>query len=134
MDYMVPRDDPAPAGVKSWQLWFSLAAGTAVWVIHLLLVYALTSLTCEWGWFPFEVGGLAGLKVVQISITLVTGAVTILAGSFAFQNQRRLADATRADSGRHYFMARLGLALNLIYTALIAVSLIPILIIPPCAL
>lgn len=133
MDRTIPNDTPAPPGIKSRNLWLSLAAGVVVWVIHLFVVYALTSLTCVWGWFPFEVGGLSGLQVVHIVVTIIAALITVMAGFLAFQNKKRLREQIPADTNRHYFMAQLGVALNLLFTALILLSLIPILSLPACA-
>ena len=94
MERTVPTDNPPPSGIKSWQLWFSLGAGIIVWVIHLMIVYPLTSLSCEWGWFPSAVGGLSGLQVVQIIVTVIAAIITIVAGFLAFQNQRRAASVS----------------------------------------
>ena len=130
MEHTVPHDHQPPPDVKSWQLWFSLAAGTVVWLIHLMIVYPLTSLTCEWGWFPSTVNGLTGLQVVQIIITIIAAIIIAVAGVFAFQNQRRL---RTQEINRHYFMAQLGLALNILFFALVVVSLVPILSLPVCS-
>ncbi|MEQ8673825.1 MAG: hypothetical protein RLP44_18460 [Aggregatilineales bacterium] len=128
MDHSLPHDNPTPAGVKRWQLWFSLFAGTFVWVLHLLTVYPLTSLTCEWDWFPSEIAGLHGLRFIQILITLVALAIVLQAGYFAFNIQRHLTP----QNSRHLFMARLGLALNIIFAGLIAFAVVPILALPVC--
>ena len=53
------------------QTGISLFAGFAIWFAHQNLYYGLTSVACKWGWFPFTVGSLAGLQVVQISITII---------------------------------------------------------------
>ncbi len=132
MERMLPSDDRAPTGVKSWQLWFSLVAGTVVWALHLMIVYPLTSLTCEWGWFPFTVGTLTGLQVVQIVATVISGLITLIAGVFAFRNRQHLMNDDSLEINRHRFMAELGLALNIIFTALIVISLVPIFLLPPC--
>ncbi len=132
MERTLPSDDRAPTGVKSWQLWFSLVAGTVVWVIHLMIVYPLTSLTCEWGWFPFTVGPLTGLQVVQIVVTVISGLITVVAGVFAYRNRQRLMNDESLEVNRHRFMSELGFALNVIFTALIVISLVPILVLPQC--
>jgi len=134
MEQSVPHDDSAPAGVKSWQLWFSLATSTISWIVHLMVVYSLTSLSCEWGWFPFEVGELAGLQVIQLFVTLIATAITLFAGFLAYRNHRRIAANEVINADRHHFMAYLGIALSTFYTALIVISLIPILSLSPCAI
>jgi NAD/NADP transhydrogenase beta subunit len=132
MERTLPSDDRAPTGVKSWQLWFSLAAGIVVWVVHLMIVYPLTSLTCEWDWFQYTVGSLTGLQIVQIAITLVAGAITFIAAVLAFRNRQHLMNNEALEVNRHRFMAALGFALNIMFTALIMIALIPILSLPQC--
>ncbi|GAB4515331.1 MAG: hypothetical protein OHK0046_18630 [Anaerolineae bacterium] len=132
MERTLPRDDRPPAGVSSGQLWFSLAVGTVVWALHLMIVYPLTSLTCRWGWFPFDFAGLSGLQVVQSIATVIAAAITIIAGWLAYRNFQRLDDDQGMKSDRHVFMAQLGLALNILYTALIVVAFVPILTLPQC--
>ncbi len=128
----LPRDDHAPPGIRSWQLWFSMGAEVVVWSLHLLLVYPLTSLTCEWGWFPFEVGGLAGLQVVQLMVTIIAGLVTAAGALFAHRNRQRLDGQDNTMTSRHRFMAELGLALSVLFTALIVIAVVPILTLPIC--
>jgi uncharacterized membrane protein len=132
MERSLPRDDHAPAGVKGWQLWFSLLAGTIIWVIHLMIVYPLTSLTCEWGWFPFTVGRFSGLQIVQIVVTVAASLLTVVAGVLAFRNRQQLMEEGSLETDRHRFMATLGLALNILFTALILIALIPIISLPAC--
>jgi hypothetical protein len=48
-----------------------LFAGIIIWFVELNVIYALPSLTCKWGWFPFSVGPLSGLQFVQMLISLV---------------------------------------------------------------
>lgn len=131
MGHDLPRDDSPPAGVKSWQLWFSLGAGVAVWLLHLMIVYPLTSLTCEWGWFPFTVAGLDGLQIIQIIVTIIAAAITIVAGYLGLQNARQLR-TTAVNADRHYFMAWLALALNILFAALIVIAIVPIVTLPIC--
>lgn len=134
MENTVPSDHSPPAGVRSWQLWFSLAAGTVVWMIHLTAVYALTSLTCEWGWFGASYGtaGPSGLQVVQIVLTAIAAAITIIAGVLAVRGLRRMRGDDPEAAGRHVFMARLGIGLNILFTALIVISIVPVLTLPQC--
>lgn len=132
MGHQLARDDRAPSGVKDWQLWFSLLSGFVVWVIHLMIVYSLTSLACEWGWFPFTVVGLAGLKIVQIVVTVIAAMVIGLGGYYALRNRERLGDSEIPEANRHHFMVYLGLALSMLFFALVAISIIPILVLPAC--
>lgn len=56
----------------------SLVLGIVVWFLHLNITYGLTSLACRWGWFSFVAGGLSGLHVMQIVITLAAMAIMVV--------------------------------------------------------
>src|SRR4051794_12606804 len=53
------------------QTWISLLLGFIVWFLYFNTIYPLTSLTCHWGWFPFNILGIPGLRFVQLVITAV---------------------------------------------------------------
>jgi hypothetical protein len=130
MEQTLPRDDHAPSNIKSWQLWFSLLGGIVVWSLHLMIVYPLTSLNCEWGWFETNTGGLSGLQGIQIVVTVIAAVITGIGGLFAWRNRQQLSQVS--DNHRHRFMANMGFGLNILFTSLIVVSLVPILTLPPC--
>jgi hypothetical protein len=132
MEQQLAQDDPAPSGVKSWQLWYSLASGVIVWSIHLLIIYALTSLACEWEWFSLTAAGLNGLQIIQLIVTVIAGAAVWLGGFFALRNRQRLGNGAAPDENRHRFMVYLGLALSILFFALVTFPIITILVLPPC--
>ncbi len=47
-----------------------LALGIGIWFIDLMMTYGLPSVSCEWGWFPFTIAGIPGLKLVEAAIAL----------------------------------------------------------------
>lgn len=49
----------------------SLFGGIITWFLHQNIIYALSSLSCKWNWFPFRLGGLAGYQVVQAIVTVI---------------------------------------------------------------
>ena len=67
----------------------SLFLGIAVWFIVLNTVYALPSLACKWDWFPFKVGSLSGLQVVQAIIALIAALRMLTAVYLPFRDWRR---------------------------------------------
>lgn len=123
------------AEVRTWQLWFSLAAGIVAWALHLMIVYPITSLTCEWGWFPSTILGLSGLKFVQLVVTIVAALLVGFALVLALNNWRSLRAAVPDDqpeAARVPFMAYMGVLLNIVFLASILLAIVPILVLEPC--
>jgi hypothetical protein len=50
----------------------SLFLGITIWLVHLLLLEALVSVSCKWGWLTSPVAGLSGLQFVEAVINLIT--------------------------------------------------------------
>jgi hypothetical protein len=55
-----------------------LLAGIGLWFLHQNIIYALSSISCTWGWFPFRLAGLTGLQVVETLITLTALALMLV--------------------------------------------------------
>ncbi len=53
------------------QTLLSLFLGPLLWFLQFNALNILTSVSCEWGWFPFKILGLPGLRFVELIITLV---------------------------------------------------------------
>jgi hypothetical protein len=65
-----------------------LFAGIILWFVELNVIYALPSLSCKWGWFPFQVGPLSGLQFVQMLISLVAVALMAYVTYLPYRNWR----------------------------------------------
>jgi MFS family permease len=50
---------------------WSLILGISIWFADLNTVYALPSLACQWGWFPFTIAGIPSLVFIEAVITLI---------------------------------------------------------------
>jgi hypothetical protein len=50
---------------------WSLFLGIAIWLLHLLLLDALISVSCKWSWLTFPIAGLSGLQFVELIISLI---------------------------------------------------------------
>ena len=50
--------------------WRSLLLGVVVWFVYFNLVNALTSLTCQWGWFSFTIAEIPGVVSVIAGLAL----------------------------------------------------------------
>jgi hypothetical protein len=112
--------------------------GTFTWVLYFMFVYALTSLTCYWGWFANPEGGFgAGLKGTQVIATVIAIGFTTYFGWLTYRELRiagaggyDVADETTA--ARDQMLAFVTLLVNALYLLIIAVSLVPILMLPSC--
>jgi len=120
----------------SRQTGFSLAAGPVIWALHMAIVYPVTSLTCEWGWFPAEILGMPGLRFFQLAVTAVAAAIVGVAGLLALREWRALrepASDQEPDAALSPFMAMLGVLSNALFLLAILVAIVPILTLAPCA-
>lgn len=118
------------------QLWFGVAAGPIVWAIHLVLVYALVSLACNWRFFSFTMLGVPGIVVILTAVTLVMGAIVLYAGLLSRRNWRLIQEEERLHGRReerHYFLAYSGLLLSALFLLAMLVALIPAFVLGPCA-
>lgn len=48
-----------------------LFLGITIWFIDLNTVYALPSLSCQWGWFRYTIAGIPGLVMIEAIITFI---------------------------------------------------------------
>lgn len=119
------------------RVWISLVGGIAVWALHLMIVYPLTSLTCRWGWFSSTIAGMAGLHFVQMVVTVIAALLMIILGISAMREWRR----NRSDeesmlqetaSARRPLMAFVAMVLNGFFLLAILLSFVPIFAIEPC--
>jgi hypothetical protein len=71
---------------KEKQTFLGLFLGPIVWFLHLNTLNMLTSISCRWGWFPFTVVGMPGLRFVEVIISLVFLAVMLYLTYLPWQN------------------------------------------------
>lgn len=119
------------------QLWGSLATGAVLWSLHLVISYAVTSLSCEQGLFRTTLGGFTLARWLVLGLTLVAAVAVLYAGIVAYRHWQRLRQADRANggepAGRFLFMAYAGALLNGIFFLAIIVAAVPTLLLPLCA-
>lgn len=117
-------------------LWFSLLAGPFVWLAQLTIVYALASLACEWGMFPFSAAGLTGLQIVQLAVTAVAVAIMLVPLVQGVRRQRALPDddSRHGNPDRNYsaFLYYLSMAISVASISLIIVTALPIFLVTSC--
>ena len=68
-------------------LW-SLFLGITIWLLHLVTMEALVSVSCEWGGLTVPVGGLSALQWVEAVISLITVLVMIFLVYLPWRNWR----------------------------------------------
>src|SRR4051812_46300602 len=74
--------------VNDRRTWQCLLFGVAIWFLHLNLVYPLTSISCHWGWFPFTVAGIPGLRFIQLVVTAIAGVLLVTLIYMPWRNWR----------------------------------------------
>jgi uncharacterized membrane protein len=123
--------------ISDRQTWQSLLFGMVVWFLHLNLVYSLPSLACHWGWFPFTVAGLSGLKFIQLIATAVAAILLVVMIYVPWRNWRpfwrddaQLMHQTEAD--RRPLIAYVTMLLNALSLLFVLASVVPILTLHPC--
>jgi hypothetical protein len=109
----------------------SLLFGIGLWFLHLNVVYALPSLACRWGWFPFSIGRLSGLQVVETIASLVTIALMLLLIYVPLTAWRGFR-AEDPPSNQHVLVACVVTLLNTLFLVFVIASLVPIFALNAC--
>ncbi len=130
---------PFPSSVSRGQMVFALLGGLVAWALHLITVYGPVSFACQRNALMGRVAGLTTLQVIQLVATIVAAVIVLGAALTALQGWRRLRDEANGQSfvmnGSPYpFLMFVGFLLNGLFLLSIIASLLPILIIEPCAL
>jgi hypothetical protein len=119
------------------QIWLSLLFGFIVWFVYLNIVYPLTSLTCRWGWFPFNILGLPGLRFIQMVITVIALLLIARMIYLPWRNWKRI-EASEEDKfyqtakDPHSLMMLVSMLLNTLFGLFIIVSFVPMFALNPC--
>jgi putative membrane protein len=101
-------------------LTFALLGGAFAWLFHLMGMYALHPLACA-----------RGSISLMIALTVVMALITVAAGVVAWAHRNAVAD-DRVARGRARFMARAGLALDILFLYIIVAESLPLLYDGPC--
>lgn len=123
-------------------LW-SLGLGITVWFIDLNVVYALASVACKWGWFPFTIAGIPGLLVVEGAVTLLS-LLAVLYLVYRSWRAWRIYQAqkpqnnpdvvTVTENDRRPLMAFIAMLLNGFFFLFLIASFVPLAALNACAL
>lgn len=121
-------------------LWFGVAAGPLIWAIHLVLAYALQSLSCQWQFLHTTILGMHGLRFTLLVITILAVLLIVYGGVVAYGFWRRFrsleygqGDGRREpERGRLPFMAYVGVAFSALFALVTLLMLTPILALDIC--
>ncbi len=71
------------------QTFLVLFSGPIIWFVHLNILNMLTSVSCRWGWFPFTIAGIPGLRFTEVLISLAALALMLYITYLPWRNWRR---------------------------------------------
>ena len=119
------------------QIWLSLLLGFVVWFLYFNIVYPLTSLTCHWGWFPFNILGISGLHFIQVVLAAIA---FLLIASMIYLPWRHWRRIEAGEQDKVYQTAKdprtlmmfVSMLLNMLFGLFIIVSLVPMFALNPC--
>jgi threonine/homoserine/homoserine lactone efflux protein len=136
------HETPPPAHLKppssTGRITLALIGGTVVWGLYFMFVYSLTSLTCVWSWFGLSVGNSgSGLKVTQAIATVIALGLLAFLAFVAFREWRSAGGEEQKEeaetiAARNPMLAFVTMLVNVLYILIIAVSFVPIFILPVC--
>ncbi len=121
----------------------SLFLGVIVWFTDLNIVYALPSVACKWGWFPFRLAGIPGLVLVEGLVTLISLALMLYLIYLPWRNWRafqaeKTADRSRvmtgAEQDRRALMAFVTMLLNGFFFLFLIAFFVPMLALNACVI
>ena len=120
------------------QLWLVVASGPVIWAIHLVVSYALVTLSCMWGFLQFLIIGMAAARFILVVFTVAVTLIMLYAGYLAFSNWRKLPASNGDGLGapeqdRYRFMIFSAIALNGLFAIITLLSGMPGLFLPLCA-
>ena len=125
--------------IRTFDLWLSLASGPLLWAAYHSLIYAISSLACQKGfWLNPVLGPFSTLTLVLLGIALVVLLLMAFAGYRAYTRWKDLrgGDPTAIDHPertRPGFMVFSALALNILFGAATLVTFLPTLYFEPCS-
>ena len=120
------------------RLWFGVGLGVVIWAVHLVIVYAIQTLSCNWGFLQFNILGMNAMRFVLLMVTVLAAIGIITGGSISYKNYRKLDEEERVNEGwrieRIRFMAISGALLSGLFLLSMLFAALPILYLRPCAL
>ncbi len=119
----------------------ALFLGMAIWFLHLNLLNALTSVSCEWGWFSSTIAGMPGLVFVQAVITVLALLLMLFMIYLPWRNLRRLraekptekSDVLEnTEKDRRPLLAFIAMMLNCFFLLFVIATFVPMFALNTC--
>ncbi len=138
MDVLKTRQNKIDARLTA----LSLFLGITIWFLHLNTLNALTSVSCNWGWFSSSIAGMPGLRFVQLIITLVAIVLMLLFIYLPFRIWRRSLTEKPTDAphllqdtekDRRPMIAFIAMLLNCLFFLFVIASLVPMFALNACS-
>ncbi len=120
----------------------SLFLGIIVWFMDLNSVYALPSVACKWNWFPFTIGGIPGLLIVEAAISLIDLILMAILIYLPWRNWRYYQTHKPTDNpqllgdtekNRTALLAFIAMMLNSFFFLFIIALFVPMVMLKACA-
>ncbi len=131
--------DHVPPRPRLPALWFGLFGAPAAWTVMFMVSYAMSAHSCYPHDTPLSTPTFGGLRGLIGAVTMGAIIVAAAAGAVALASWR----ATNNDLGvegartrheaRARWMALAGILVSILFLFLIALSGVPVLLVPPCS-
>jgi UPF0716 family protein affecting phage T7 exclusion len=112
----------------SRELWVAVGAGPIIWAVHFGIMYVAVALYCSWRFFSATLIGLPLILWLIIAVTVAGALLVFYAGYLAYRNLQRLhqAEAEGVETeDHHWFLARSGIALTILFNFVLVVTAVP---------
>ncbi len=125
---------PVPSG----RLWAGMILGPVIWALHLVVIYAVQSVSCHLGLLQGSILGMSALRFVLLAITAAALAGVLAGGWLSYRNYRRLEGGRERgrglDQDRPGFMALAGTLLSGLFLLSLIYTVLAVFTLQPCAL
>jgi len=119
----------------------SLFLGITIWFLHLNILNGLISVSCKWGGLTFPVGGLSGLQLLEVGITLITILAMVYFIYLPWRNWRSFQTEKPVDNPeliedteekRQSLMAFIAMSLNAFLVLYMLATFVPMFFLKAC--
>ncbi|GIG90469.1 hypothetical protein [Plantactinospora endophytica] len=130
---MSERLSPRAALVGGLLLWFAVLGGVSAWAVHALAAWSIDELACEAGHDNLAGFPLTGAIALAVLLPAAGAAAALAASVLAWRRVRpNHGDGDERSTGRAHLLAFVGLWLNTLALAMIALGGVAALVLPPC--
>ena len=132
--------DHMPSRPRLPALWFGLFGAPAAWTVMFMVSYAMSAHSCYPHDTPLSTPTLGGLRGLIAAVMMGAIVVAAAAGAVALAAWRATNDEVPGIEGarashevRAHWMALGGMLVSILFLFLIALSGVPVLMVPPCS-